>query len=223
MKRPPLRRAEKKGAVLLLLLCLLPVGVGAFSERRNVLKPAPRPIRVSARTLAKYTGVTPLGGSGYVRLGAQWEEAQEQELQEGEWSIFVSGHQPCPIEAHPDTPQGWKVEFVEELPDFNTQTKTIGVRVTVPKGARQALVNDATAGLFHTRDGVQIYFSEPFQVAPKTNAKSRTTAFNSRSGRARSGPKRANSSAPSRGREDRSRQRYLARNRRGLLHRPGDR
>ncbi len=186
---------EQKRMVLLLLLCLVPLGVATLIERRHTIRlPQPsaqaRPIRVSALTLARYTGVVPFGGVGYVRLGDQgWSGGLE-----GEWNIYVSGHQPHPIEAHPDTPQGWKVEFVEELPAWETSgVKTIGVRVTVPKGARQAVLNGVTAGLFHTRDGVQLYFSDSFQVAY-----AKAHPFDHRPSRASAGHKRAHAPAPRR-------------------------
>ncbi len=193
--RAPLTRAEKWAAVLLLLLCLLPVVVAGFIERRGANRALERsaqaaPIRVSAQTLAKYTGVVPLGGFGYVRIGDQGFEGGP----EGEWNIYASGP-PRPIEAHPDTPQGWRVEFVEELPDWETSgAKTIGVRVTIPKGARQARANGATAGLFHTRDGVQHYFSDSFQVAP--NKVYGKATLNSCAGRAGFGNQRAHAAAP---------------------------
>jgi len=218
--RAPLTRAEKRAAVLLLLLCLLPVGVARFIERRQENRPAP--IRVSAQTLAKYTGVVPLGGSGYVRIGDQGFEGgppQAERLREGEWDIFVDdAHQD--IEAHPDTPQGWKVEFVEELPDWETSgAGTIGVRVTIPRRARQAVADGARAGLFHTRDGVQHYFAESFGVAPN---KTHGQAINSRAGRAGFGDERANASAPGRFGPDRRGEGHNARNRRGVVHRSGD-
>lgn len=197
--RPWLNGSEKKRMVLLFLLCLLPVVGAVFSERRQAAQLLQRsvqaaPIQVSARTLAKYTGVVPLGGAGYVRLGDQgWGGGAE-----GEWNIYVSGHQPRPIEAHADTPRGWKVEFVEELPAWETSgVKTIGVRVTVPKGARQAIANGVTAGLFHSRDGVQLYFSDSFQVATLTTH-GKSHPFNRRPGRASAGRKRANSAPPRR-------------------------
>lgn len=212
--RAPLTRAEKRAAVLLLLLCLLPLVVAGFIERREANQPAP--IRVSAQTLAKYTGVVPLGGTGYVRIGDQGFGGGP----EGEWSIYVDDAL-RDIEAHPDTPQGWKVEFVEELPDWKTSgVKTIGVRVTIPRGARQAIANGATAGLFHTRDGVQQHFSESFQVAPLTTHGKAT--LNSRAGRAGFGNERANASAPGRIGEDRRGEGHNARNRRGVVHRSGD-
>ncbi len=191
MKAPrPLRRAEAMGLVALSLLCLLPLCVALLIERWAA-RPVPAPIRVSAKTLAKYTGVAPLGGSGYVRLGEQWEQEQEEE-EEGVWNIYVDDAL-RDIEAHPDTPQGWKVEFVEELPDWETSgVKTIGVRVTIPKGARQATANGATAGMFHTRNGVQHYYSESFSVATHGQAHK---PFNRRSGRTRVGNQRAHVAA----------------------------
>lgn len=162
-----LNRAEKRWSATLLLLCLLPVGVAWLSERRRAAQPRPKPIWVSQKTLAKYKETVPLGGSGYVRLGALGEVEQEEE--EGAWDIYVSGP-PHPIEAHTFNAQGWKVEFVEELPVWKSSgAKTLGVRVTVPKSARQAIeTGGVTAGIFHTRDGKQLFYSDSFGVvSPK--------------------------------------------------------
>lgn len=166
-----LSRAEKRAGAGLLLLCLLPVDVAWFIEQRSVPQPKPAPIRVSAKTLAKYKNTVPLGGTGYVRLGDQgWSGGPK-----GEWDIYVSGP-PHPIEAHRDIPLGWKVEFVEELPAWKSSgAKTIGVRVTVPKSARQAIeTGEVTAGIFHTRDGKQLFYSDSFGVVPKRVAPTRT-------------------------------------------------
>ena len=199
--RRPIRRAEALGLVALSLGCLLPLGVALIIERRAVrplertAQEVPAPIKVSAKTLAKYKEVVPLGGTGYVRLGEQWEQ-EEQKEEEGAWSIYVTGHNPRPIEAHGDTPQGWRVDFVEELPAWpSSGARTIGVRVTVPRGARAAIANGATAGIFHTRNGVQIYYSESFSVV--THGKARKP-FDRRAGRAPLGNQRAHVAAPGR-------------------------
>jgi hypothetical protein len=191
MKAP--YRANVAAFVALSLLCLLPPGVAKIIERQAA-RPVPAPIKVSAKTLAKYTGAVPLGRIAYVRLGEQWEQEEHKE-DEGVWSIYVSGP-PRPIEAHPDTPQGWKVEFVEELPAWESSgAKTIGVRVTVPRGARQALITGgATAGMFHTRNGVQLYYSESFSIATH----GQTSTPHHYSGRTRAGHERAHAAAPGR-------------------------
>lgn len=156
-----LNRAEKRAGIGLLLLCLVPVGVAYLLERQKAARSRSAPINVSPKTLAKYKETVPSQGNGYIRLGDQgWGGGPE-----GSWDIYVTGHQPRPIEAHRDIPLGWKVEFVEELPAYSPSgVNTIGVRVTVPKGARQAVLNGATAGMFHTRNGVQVYYSESFEV-----------------------------------------------------------
>ncbi len=141
---------EKQQGVLLLLLCLLPVGVATFIERRN----AP---------LGKYRSAVPLGGSGFVRLHEEGRAAGS----ESQWNIHVTGLKP-PIQAHSDAPQGWRVEFVEELPTWNG-ARSIGVRVWVPQGAPRIVGADALAGLLHTQQGAQLllYIGE-FEVAPHT-------------------------------------------------------
>ncbi len=146
----PLSPIEKKRGVLLLLLCLFPVGVATFIERRN----AP---------LGKYSDAVPLGGSGFVRLREQGRAAGS----ESQWNIFVTGLRP-PIQAHSDAPQGWKVEFVEELPAWNG-ARSIGVRVSVPRHTPRIVGADALAGLLHSQQGTQLlFYTGSFEVAPNT-------------------------------------------------------
>ncbi len=96
--RTPAGQREKKQVVLLLLLCLLPLSAAAFIERRN----AP---------LARYTGKVPLCGSGFVRLHTESLGSGPDRF----WSIEVTGMRP-PLQMHAQAPDGWRVEFVEELP-----------------------------------------------------------------------------------------------------------
>lgn len=148
--KAPLSPREKQQGVLLCLLCLLPLGVATFIERQN----AP---------LARYTDAVPLGGSGFVRLREQGHAAGS----ESSWNIHVTGLRP-PIQAHSEAPQGWKVEFVEELPTWNG-SRSIGVRVSVPRHTPGIVGADALAGLLHTQEGAQLlYYVGAFEVAPDT-------------------------------------------------------
>ena len=147
-----IRVSEKRKVVLLLLLCLLPVGVAAFIEQRRA-------------TLAKYTGAVPLGGSGFVRLHANGLGAGS----ELSWSIHLTGLRP-PLQMDSDGPRGWKVEFIEELP-HQDGARSVGVKVTAPHHAREAVGARPFATLLHTRDGAPFLFAGSIRVLPATNPK----------------------------------------------------
>ncbi len=140
-------RNERQKIVLLLLLCLLPPGVAAFIERRN----AP---------LARYTGVVPPGGSGFVRLHAGSQGSGPDRF----WNIEVTGVRP-PLHMHAQAPDGWRVEFVEELPPHNG-APSLGVKVTAPHHARQTVGADAFVSLRHDRDGAPLLYTSSFRVIP---------------------------------------------------------
>ncbi len=145
--RTPAGQREKKQVVLLLLLCLLPLSVAAFIERRN----AP---------LARYTDKVPLGGSGFVRLHTESLGSGPDRF----WSIEVTGMRP-PLQMHAQAPDGWRVEFVEELPPHKG-APSLGVKVTAPHHARQAVGADGFVSWRHDRDGAPLLYTGSFRVVP---------------------------------------------------------
>lgn len=142
-----IKGAEKRWCVLLLLLCLLLLGVAVFIERRS----AP---------LARYSGVVPLGGSGFVRLRADCLGSGP----DSSWSIGVTRVQP-PLQMHSDAPRSWKVEFVEELPQQNG-LPSVGVKVSVPHHARHLAGADGFVSWRHDCNGAPLLYTGSFRVIP---------------------------------------------------------